>query len=683
MPLPRISGVLNNCPLHALTPELRTEINLLANGGSTVSRDFMPAYALLKTTFAEFYNISSNAFTWQAFNALLNKHNDFDLQMILGPVLRSVMAAQMRADQDKTNVALWADEDANDMDFDTFIDYKTGIQADGRYASMSPDELFTFLAGPLGLAVVFHKDERREEYPNDPQQQSLFAGRPCVEMFHQGGVEGAGAGGHFERTLDVQDRIDSEQAHDVHLRIVAEFCKLDSPDITMIAMDLLRLYIKIQVRALTNGDSDMNEMFHTFHVTVAQIEKFLYNRLYVSEDNAKVLLGNLTPETEALIDRIPALEAMDYDEGIHTLLSAHLNYDTAPVKRAPMSRQQYDIALTLLTPAVPQRQAHRYRRSPELLSEGIWALCANEISALQSLTNEYAEHIIFDEGLSGSLYALCNRPEIAPELLPEFLRLLASDPYFTEKASEELQRVVTSRPLLTPEANTRHARRSVFDSASMVCEERSPLFPDLMSSPARSRAHPSNPHTPCSGDAIYIPAIYGASKDGSDEELGTDARDFGMMAENPYRKAASSRVTPAQDSSRLSSTARKLFDDHENGLKSTESSLPGLPVSRQGTENEKRQAPPSQANTYFWLRAIQCCLAVGGVCAVIAVLTCPPVAAALGLTTVFGAAVSDVAVTATFFAGTSVLLAASMFAVKQITDDPVIECTNLRFGGGS
>ena len=60
-------------------------------------------------------------------------------------------------------------------------------------------------------------------------------------------------------------------------------------------------------------------------------------------------------------------------------------------------------------------------------------------------------------------------------------------------------------------------------------------------------------------------------------------------------------------------------------------------------------------------------------CAVIAVLSCPPVAAALGLATVFGVAVSDIAVTATFLAGTSVLLAASMFAVKQTMDDPVVE----------
>lgn len=616
MRFPRISGVLNNCPLHALTPELRTEINLLANGGSTVSRDFMPAYELLKTTFAAFYEISSSDFTWQVFDELLNKHNDFDLQMILGPVLRNVMAVQMREDQDKTNLALCADDNARDMVFDTFIDYKTGIRADGRYASLSPDELFTFLAGPLGLAVVFHKDERREEYPNDPEQQSLFADRPRVEMFHQGGVEGAGAGGHFERTQDTQNRIDYEQAHDVHLRIVAEFCKLDSPDITMIAMDLLRLYINIHVLALTSRDSDLNEMFHPFHVSVAQIEKYLYNRLYVSDDNAKVLLGDLTSETRALIDRIPALEAMDYDEGIHALLRAHLNDEAVPVKRAPMSRHQYDIALTLLTPAVPQRQAHRYRWSPELSSAGIWALRANEISALRSVTNEYAEHIIFDEGLSGPLYDLCNRPDIAQELMPEFLCLLASDPYFIEKASPELQRVVTSQSL-------------------------------------------SNPHTPYSCEAFSMSGIYGAREDGSDEELGTHA-------ENPYRKQ----------------TARKLFDGHETGLQLQEYSWLGLPVSRR-TEDDKRQAPPSQANTYFWLRAIQCCLAVGGVCAVIAVLTCPPVAAALGLTTVFGAAVSDVAVTATFFAGTSVLLAASMFAVKQITEDPVIECPNLRFGGGS
>ena len=77
MPFSRISGVLNNCPLHVLTPELRAEIVLLANGCSTLSPDFIPNYEVFKTKFAEFYQINPSSFSWENFAACIKDHNDF------------------------------------------------------------------------------------------------------------------------------------------------------------------------------------------------------------------------------------------------------------------------------------------------------------------------------------------------------------------------------------------------------------------------------------------------------------------------------------------------------------------------------------------------------------------------------------------------------------------------------
>ena len=167
MPFSRISGVLNNCPLHVLTPELRAEIVLLANGCSTLSPDFIPNYEVFKTKFAEFYQINPSSFSWENFAACIKDHNDFDLQMILGPVLRSVLAEKMRKDQENTVLYQAADERFCDADIDDFIDYKTQIQENGRYASLSPDEMFTFVAGPLGLAVKYHQEGQDRQFPED------------------------------------------------------------------------------------------------------------------------------------------------------------------------------------------------------------------------------------------------------------------------------------------------------------------------------------------------------------------------------------------------------------------------------------------------------------------------------------------------------------------------------------
>ncbi|MCX7119641.1 MAG: hypothetical protein NTZ86_07255, partial [Legionellales bacterium] len=437
-------------------------------------------------------------------------------------------------------------------------------------------------------------------------------------------------------------------APDVHLRIVAELFKQDSPALTKIGLYLLRLYMEIIVYKLRNRDADVSEMFEAFHLTVAQIEKFLYNRLYVSGLIAKALLGELTSEAATLIAEIPELETMEYDAGIQFLIGHYFAYDSAlPVKSSPLSTQQYEIALTLLTPPVPQNQAHSYRRSPELAPGVLWELRANEISALQSLANGYAEHIIFDQGLSGRLYALCNRPEIARELLPDFLELLARDDCFDQKASETLKdRVLNRRNFDTP--------ATVGRSVLLSDGSRSTMF-----SPGNMlKSGLSTQHTPYSAD-VGLHEVYSSGLDEEGESI-------------YYVNIVDKRGQPT---SMLPSNRKLWFkhpdaDDRVHEIKVNSGTVAprncGLPL-------RSTQLAPSDLNTYFWLRAIQGCLAIGGVCAVIAVLTCPPVVAALGLTTVLGAAVSDIAVTATFLAGTSVLLAASMFAVKQTMDDPVVE----------
>ena len=91
MPLPRISGVLNNCPLHVLTPELYKQIELIAN----LAYQPTDGYELLKTTFAEFYHIEPSRFRWEDFKNCLEFQNPFDLQLVLGPVLRRFMAKNM------------------------------------------------------------------------------------------------------------------------------------------------------------------------------------------------------------------------------------------------------------------------------------------------------------------------------------------------------------------------------------------------------------------------------------------------------------------------------------------------------------------------------------------------------------------------------------------------------------
>ena len=653
MPFPTISGVLNNCPLHVLTPELRQEIQSLADELHDLSPEMKDNYEILKTEFALFYDIDPRSFSWQSFSGRLRHHNGFDLQLILGPVLRKFMARMMENNL-YVDIFQAGDEHYADKTIEEFIAYKTEVQdADGRYASLSPDEMFRFAAVPLGLRVAYTHDGKRHEF-SEPIVDTRQRNRPLVEMFHQGGVEGAGAGGHFERTENVSERIDYEKdPQGSHLRVVAGLFRNDTPAITAIGLRLLCIYMHIDAQP----KRDRKEMTPTFHLTVAQIEKYLYNRLYVDSKTAKLLLGDLTDEADELLKTLPEL-SIDSDAGVLTLIQHHhpsfRQHYNRPLK-AKLSEQQYQVALTMLTPAVSQTQAHSYSTSTQTSSR-TWPLRGNEIAALQTVTNEYVQHILYDQGLSLQLYTVCNKPEIARELSPDFLDLLEQDPNFTNRALTDLQNEVAAR-----RAPPNHREPGQVRSSSGVSS--AVQFQAPYSSPTRrGESTYYEPKTPNTNSTLNFHDIF--SGNGSPEE--------GVV---PYNLLVNQRQS--YDNRR---TARRLTPEFLNGDSSSSDeegqyiSQIGRPVAKKlFTDNTSEQPVKS----LFWLRAMQACFAIGGLCAIVALLTCPPVATSLGLSTVLGVTVSDITVTATFVATSSALLAASFFAMHRTMDDPV-EASQLR-----
>lgn len=78
MPLPRLSATLNNCALHALTPELKDEIAQIA-ANRELSLHIAPAYQLLKNQFALFYGLEE--LTFHDFNRILQGYNDFKVDL--------------------------------------------------------------------------------------------------------------------------------------------------------------------------------------------------------------------------------------------------------------------------------------------------------------------------------------------------------------------------------------------------------------------------------------------------------------------------------------------------------------------------------------------------------------------------------------------------------------------------
>ncbi len=441
MPYPKISATLNNCPLHVFTPALRDQIAALAQ--TDARHPYRAKYELLKTYFAQFYQISESDLTWQTFHNLLSSYNPFDLQIILGPVLRVFLRGAMsQKDPETLDILAMLMIEHPDMDPEAFITSQTEIlPPDGRYESLSPEETYLFLARPLGFNLTYHKGGQvRSVGEEDSDRTNRLA---HIEIQHSGGISGASSGGHWELYGADDERVDYEKEASTQL---AGYIPLLGNDIrvTPTAIECLKQHVLLTYRRLTHGD-DSSLALRELALTVAQIEKFLFNINHVEINLAKRLLGPRTTAAEFFINHFQ-VSGIQYDPAFNQLITENLvitenlagNIQFAPPSKTADVRldfAQYHLALTLLAPPVILTHAMRLRNSePREASSRSRLLRADEVSALVRV-----QYILFNEGLSNALYATCNQPHITDLLTPEFIRLLMSDDNFLTKAVDGLK----------------------------------------------------------------------------------------------------------------------------------------------------------------------------------------------------------------------------------------------------
>ena len=662
---PALSGVLNNCALHALTPEIRADVESLATDEAALPPLFKSGYEILKDQFQAFYFPDrTTPFTWQNFHEVLSCYNAFDIQIVMGPVLRRALGVNIA-----TNTSL--DEDTRQI----FIKALADLQEHGRYGSLSPDELHGFLAASLGLKIISHGNTvPRRMYLED--QDNIFEGRPRIHLYHQGGIDGASSGGHWERTEVPTRIIDFAQRGNTRLNVVAGLFRHDAPEITAVALNMLGVYVGITEQFCTQNaigtdeareeaEKTVQELLQEFNLSVAQFEKFLYSRLWVPRETALQLLGpHVTELAKQYINQIPDPEGMEYNPDLKALLQRYdaSSEDFGAPTKARFSDQLYRIALSLLTPPTCQSVAHEHK------AKELWALRGNEVSALQLITNDYAQHIVFDEGFSPHLYAVCNKEEVAEELSAEFLTLLQSDPRFEERASAVLkERVVLLNRMLEEEELQVSSKKDegtplrfskIHNSVDME-ETPVPVGADehnFLSKERERRLSIRCQVTP--SFSLHTPYSSPAHQKRSHIEFGMVSPRY-LFPDFPTALSRNEKGHPARRT--LVGQVHRSHSVRANLSKS-------LPFVHNAPEVMQPSIPP--ANAYFWLRAMQCFLALGGICAIVALLTCPPVAAAYGITTLFGVAATEIAVTATCIAGASALLAASMFVAHKLNDAP-------------
>ncbi len=286
MPFPKLSAVFNNCALHALTPELCAEVKKYAENPDYDNKH-NPEYLRLKAQFAKFYGFDRADFDWASFAKILGVYNPFDVQLILGPVLRGFMRKPMRHHDLTVTLA--------EMDGLSVKDYIAGytttrVELNGRYRTLAPDEVALHVATPLGLSLCYHSSE------SEPRLLSAENSVAEVTIYHAGDLEGT-ASGHWERvsTTDNPQYIDYEHHETTQLTCILPFLG-QGQELNELGLKLLRDHIQ-RVACGFGGAEDIQ-------LTSSQITNYLFFIQCVPKPLAVTLLGDeLTDDTRNFIQR--------------------------------------------------------------------------------------------------------------------------------------------------------------------------------------------------------------------------------------------------------------------------------------------------------------------------------------------------------------------------------------------
>lgn len=332
MPHPKISTILNNCPFYVLTPALKQEIAQYA-ADDTYDNGHNANYNLLKNNFSDYYGI--NPLSWKDFSGILNNYNAFDVQIVLGPVLREFSKTMMNLPVNRDKLELFAIGNGMETEVD-YIKATTEIDTvSGRYDSLGPEHLSVFAAAPLGLSITWNKTNSTTHIKTS---RSILANEPvaAVSIHHHGDVEGAKAGGHWELVEEITNA--DNAADDTQLTpllpLLGDMVMLNS------GLTLQKKHVQLMHR-YTKDNIDMTEGVNQIMQTSAQIERYMSNIMYVPKPLAKSLLGgSLTTETEDFIRN------MNVDE--IEIAPIFAQYLTAPKDSKPYVNAQVSEIITQL-----------------------------------------------------------------------------------------------------------------------------------------------------------------------------------------------------------------------------------------------------------------------------------------------------------------------------------------------
>lgn len=326
MPYPKISAALNNCPLHAITPELVQEIYRFAKD-EHYNNHHNDAYAELKNSFARFYGFNPHAFSWKHFAGILKQYNPFDIQIMMGPVLRDFMAAQLNKPGIYEKLPPKAGRDrAGAIREYTEIDPGTA-----RYISLDQDDLAILVCNPLGFSLHYIPQEGAE-FAATIDPTIPLSNPQRITICHTGSRLGASHGGHWERTTDELERIEYKKHKSTQLLHYLPLLGHDA-HVNPTGFKLLKQHVQLSARRLNGAHVD-TELCALYNAATL-IEKYLKSIQEVPKDLAIMLLGPALEYNEYVWEFIEDYEFEEhgFDNQIVSWLKAEEEFDK-PVLRA-------------------------------------------------------------------------------------------------------------------------------------------------------------------------------------------------------------------------------------------------------------------------------------------------------------------------------------------------------------
>ncbi|MFY7698384.1 MAG: hypothetical protein ACOVQX_06200 [Legionella sp.] len=342
MTYPKLSATLNNCGLHALTPELKLEI-LKFSKDAIYSNKFVADYLLLKNQFAQYYGFDEKKFTWVDFGLILSCYNAFDTQLILGPVLRKFMAVKIGQDTDL--VSFYPERDPNET-----ISELTAIDASThRYANLGPDQIMAYVGKHLGFNIIAHLESNIISGDTTSSTTDYIA---TIDIYHSGTNDA----GHWERSDDLNQIIDqsSQSLFKSAINLLREY-----PKVHEVVLNHIKKHIKITASVINDYNLYTNEYIQ-INLTIEQIHKLLWNSFYVNQHMAKLLLGN-----QLTNDALAFHKSAQYESSVPSNFDKQLklfmeNPQLHPIKNAddkatalklltPVDNNRVDYSLTLST----------------------------------------------------------------------------------------------------------------------------------------------------------------------------------------------------------------------------------------------------------------------------------------------------------------------------------------------